>query len=103
MYISDGLGTTAIASRLNESGVLGFNGKGWHGSYISKILFERKVLGEMKGRGEEVFEGYYPQIIDIETFLEAQRQKSVRSKVFRTGNIKNPQPYNIYEGDTQVG
>lgn len=98
MYISDGLGTTAIASRLNESGVLGFNGKGWHGSYISKILFERKVLGEMKGRGEEVFEGYYPQIIDIETFLEAQRQKSVRSKVFRTGNIKNPQPYNIYEG-----
>lgn len=98
MYVYGGLGTTAIASALNKDEVEGFNDKGWHGSYITKILFDRKVIGEMRGRSSEVFENYYPQIIDTDLFLLAQQHHKARSKQFRTSSKDNPQPFDIYSG-----
>lgn len=98
MYVYGGLGTTAIASALNREAVESFNKKGWHGSYIDKILFDRKVIGEMRGRSSEVFENYYPQVIDTELFLLAQQHHKARSKQFRTSSSDNPQPFDIYSG-----
>ena len=98
MYVLDGLGTTAIASKLNREKVPSFNGKGWYGSYIAKILFDRKVIGEMRGRSQEVLVDYYPQIVSTKLFLLAQEQRLTKSKAFRTRGQNNIQPFDIYSG-----
>src|SRR5262249_43514040 len=50
---ANGEGIYTIAARLNRAGVKPFGGtrgpgKGWHCSYISKLLANRAVLGEMQ-------------------------------------------------------
>jgi DNA invertase Pin-like site-specific DNA recombinase len=84
---ASGLGIFSIAERLNREGVRPFGGtrgpgRGWHCSYISKILSNRAVLGEMqpcecidrrhrRPVGEPVTD-YYPRIIDDELFFRAR-------------------------------
>ncbi|MGS0498207.1 recombinase family protein [Pseudoalteromonas mariniglutinosa] len=96
LYINKGLGTTAIAKKLNLESVKSFNDKGWHGSYIAKILFDRKVIGEVASKDNEVFTDYYPKVVPLEVFLLAQQQKKVRTKKFRVRGIKASQPFDIY-------
>jgi DNA invertase Pin-like site-specific DNA recombinase len=95
-YYLDGLGTTAIASKLNKEGVPSFGGKGWYGSYIFKILFNRKVLGEMTSKNMITLIDYYPSIISIDIFLAAGARK--KQKLTKTYNHENPQPTDIYKG-----
>jgi DNA invertase Pin-like site-specific DNA recombinase len=84
-----GHGRERIVRDLNERGVDTWGsgakkGTRWHRSYISKILNNRAVLGEMTPHlirhegGRKVREalepvrGYYPQVIDPDTFRRAQ-------------------------------
>lgn len=89
LYVN-GLGTTAIANQFNTDNTPSFNGKGWHSSYIHKILFDRKVIGELSSRSGEIFSHYYPQVISTELFLQASTAKSHRSKTIRTTDSSRP-------------
>jgi DNA invertase Pin-like site-specific DNA recombinase len=102
MYTDLGLGTTAIASKLNRQNVPSFNDKGWYGSYIAKVLFSRKVLGylelQQRSAAGNYVEGYYPQVIDANTFRKAQALKQVNSKQFKTKTETNRPPLDIFAG-----
>lgn len=73
--------------------------KGWHYSYVAKILSNLAVLGEyqphIKRDGKRYPEGepiqdYFPRIIDNETFFAAQTKLSEnRNKGGRTGKGSN--------------
>ena len=99
MYLK-GSGSHIIAKTLNQKKVPSFNGKGWHGSYVTKILFNRSVIGDItldqRNRTGEVIEGYYPQIITNEVFYKAQTQRESRYKSIRTK--KNDKPFNMFHG-----
>ncbi|MFZ0254082.1 MAG: recombinase family protein, partial [Gammaproteobacteria bacterium] len=85
----EGYGTTAIIKRFNEQRINAWNGTieqstkrtGWYGSYIQKILTNRAVMGELQPHmlvnGKRVpdgesLRGYFPTIIDEQTFYRAQ-------------------------------
>lgn len=83
---ADGVNDHAIAKRLNEQGRnvfrasvgKGHERRGWYQSYISKLLQNRQVLGEMTIRGVEMPKGYIPEIITPELFHRAQAARSPR-------------------------
>lgn len=78
----NGYGKRKIASYLNEKKIKNWGrGIGWRESYISKILKNRAVLGELQlfknSNGKRTPEGepisnYYPVIIDENIFYQAQ-------------------------------
>jgi DNA invertase Pin-like site-specific DNA recombinase len=86
---ADGAGSELITKTLNSEGAptLG-KSKGWVESYITKILKNRAVLGEFQPHklvggkrtpaGEPVY-GYYPAVIDEETFLKVQAGRRLRN------------------------
>lgn len=80
----EGFGRREIMRRLNVEEVPTFRGgEGWHTSSIAKVIQSRAVLGEYqphsgthknrnrKPEGNPIL-GYYPRIIDDETFWRAQ-------------------------------
>lgn len=83
-----GIGMYRIAVRLNQSQIPTFNpSKGWHQSYVAKILSNRAVLGEFQPHkrvdGKHVPDGdpiehYFPAIVDPELFYRAQNGKEQR-------------------------
>lgn len=90
----DGHGVDSIARAFNSKGVPTISrkkkGTTWHGSYITKILENRAVLGAFQAHeGDdpvgEVIPDYYPQIIDKATFYKAQNAK--RSRRTKRGAI----------------
>lgn len=85
---ASGVGMYSIAARLNSANIPSFGGpRGWHQSYIAKILANRSVLGEfqphirLEGKrmpdGEPIA-GYFPAIISEDLFYRAQHGKSQR-------------------------
>ncbi len=84
----NGLGKIRIARRLNEQSVPVFGrGKGWHDSYLHKILNNRAVLGEFQAHKlengkriacDEPVKGYFPAIISEATFHKAQASTLTR-------------------------
>jgi DNA invertase Pin-like site-specific DNA recombinase len=85
---ASGIGIYSIATRLNLASVPTFDSpKGWHTSYVAKILGNRAVLGEfqphIRENGKRVPIGepsryYYPATVDEELFYRAQIAKSER-------------------------
>ncbi|WP_273791930.1 recombinase family protein [Brucella anthropi] len=84
-----GYGSYSIGRILNNEGVLPFseNSKGWHASYISRILNNRSVLGEFQphrlvnGTAEpdgNIVPDYFPQLIDEEQFLRIKHARRKR-------------------------
>ena len=87
-----GEGTHSIAQRLNEDGVKPFGrGKFWHRSYVLKVLDNRATVGEFTphtleydGAGKKLrrpqapLSGYYPAIIDMETFARAKAMRTAK-------------------------
>lgn len=86
----DGKGATMLARQFNVEGVPAFGrAKGWWESYIKKILANEAVFGrlqphstkQVEGKrvpvGEPV-DGYYPAIVDRETFYRAQAMRQAR-------------------------
>lgn len=85
-----GLGKHMIASIFNREGIPNWSGRdrGWHPSYIQKILGMRAVLGEFQPRrliaGQRRIEGepildLYPAVIDEVVFNRAQTQRASRT------------------------
>lgn len=83
-----GLGSYAIARRLNKSGVAPFGrSKGWQTSYIGKILTSRAAIGEYQPHrivdGRRIATGavipnYFPPVVDEQLYLMVQAGRSQR-------------------------
>lgn len=103
----DGIGKHSIARFLNESNTPPWSTKkritkGWHESYIQKLLTNRAVIGchspTVKGNdGERVtldeVENYYPPVVPEDLFYSVQRTRSKRS-----GGRKGENYVNILQG-----
>lgn len=104
----EGVGKQSIAEKLNIEGVPVFGrGQHWHPSYIDKILNNPATYGtltpyssrpERKADREacEPIEGYYPAIIDRETFERFQSLKA--SKAPRRGRHSKQELQNVLGG-----
>lgn len=96
----EGYGRRTIVRRLNEEGIPNFRAgenrkrkpTGWHSSSIAKILTNRAVIGDFfPGTGStrfrtyqkesEPISGYYPAIVDENTFWRAQAVIASRRRV----------------------
>jgi DNA invertase Pin-like site-specific DNA recombinase len=103
---ASGIGIYATARRLNQVGVPTFDrSRGWHTSYVAKILGNRAVIGEfqphIRENGKRVPIGepsrdYYPAIVDEELFYRAQIAKSER-RISGAGR-KGAQFTNLFSG-----
>lgn len=88
----EGAGVTRIAKELNEH-YQGESpsGKGWHQSAISRVLRERKVLGEVESKGEWL-KDYYPPVIEKEAYRDAsiilRSRQGVRDRLSKHSNVK---------------
>jgi DNA invertase Pin-like site-specific DNA recombinase len=107
---ANGQGIYTIAASLNRSGVKPFGGtrglgKGWHCSYVSKLLSNRAVLGEMqpmecidrrhrRAVGDPV-KGYYPAIVSDDLFWRARHGLSQRRG---RGGRKGANVANLFAG-----
>lgn len=99
----NGYGRTRIIRKLNEEKVPVFGrGVGWHESYVSKILFNRSVLGEFQPHhmvnGKRVPCGdpvanYFPAVISESDFYKAKA--STESRRLRRGPI-GPKLSNLF-------
>lgn len=105
-----GLGADRIARQLNEAKVPTFGrSNGWQKSYVQKILNDRAVLGEFlphtKSAGKrtplEPIPGYFPAVIDEDTFYRAQSARFGR-RVGSSGR-KGPGISNIFSGLAKCG
>jgi hypothetical protein len=101
-----GMGTEGIAKKLNKEGVKSFNDKGWHSSYINKILLNRQAIGELtlnqrKEGKEDIVEGYYPSAITRDLYLRAQSRKKLVYKNIKVRD-KN-KPFDLFFGLVRCG
>jgi DNA invertase Pin-like site-specific DNA recombinase len=107
-----GMGDDLIARRLNEEHVPTFTerAKGWHKSYIQKIITQRTVLGELqphvKKDGKRIPEGnivpdYYPRIISEDLFYRAQAAREQRR--VGGGGRKGDSIANLFSGLLKCG
>lgn len=96
-----GHGSVAIAKSLHKEQTPAWAGKrGWHLSYIQKILHSRAVLGEFQPHKRDhnnkrvpigdPLPKYYPQVIDNATFYRAQ--SSLKGRKNKGGRIGNDVP-----------
>ena len=100
-----GLGSFAIARRLNEGGVPTFSrSKGWHESYVTKILTNRAVIGEFQPHryddsgnrapyGDPISD-YFPPIVTEDRFLRIQAAR--RKRLFEGSGRKGPDYRNLF-------
>ena len=99
----EGQGKEAVSRTLNEEGVPPFGRAGhWHTSYIQKVLANPAVIGTLttstvvhadgKTRREalETFPGYYPAVVDPETFARVQTLKTSTVKTKGAALVQNP-------------
>lgn len=99
-----GTGTEAIARTLNAASIAPWRrGNAWHRSYVLKILTNPAVVGRLQPHAMEVgadgvrrrvpvgepLEGYYPAIIDPETFRAVQAQRDTSGKSSGKGGTVN--------------
>ncbi|OUM24658.1 hypothetical protein B8W72_26180 [Pseudomonas putida] len=111
-----GYGQAVISRRLNEDGVAVFgstrstkekprNKSGlWGTSSVQKILHNRALLGEyqptclvgrVRQNDGDPIQGYYPEIITPEVFLQA---KAARAQRQTSGSTKQSKNFNIWQG-----
>jgi len=90
-----GMGSSAIAARLNAGGIPSFSeSAGWHSRYVMAILHNRAVYGayqptrcdqgtdfkRQRVNDGDLIEGYYPAIIAYDVWLRAQAVIAKRNK-----------------------
>ena len=101
---ANGMGSFAMARRLNQEGVATFgSSKGWQNSYIKNILDNKSVLGQFQARtkkgrvrnptGDPVPD-YYPRIISDELFYRARAATVLRRRA--GGGRKGPNVSNLF-------
>lgn len=97
----DGFGTLKIMNTLNEKEIKAPKGGAWANTSVNRILAERRALGEyqphVRHEGKrvpigEVITGFYPRIIDDNTFhLSASRRsgRTIKRKGRRGNTFSN--------------
>ena len=108
-WYMEGKGQGKIADLLTEEGVPAWNKRKpvWHQSYIFKLLHNRAVIGEYQpevtaGKGKTVAEtigGYYPAIIDKDTFELIQDKTRLRRE--NHAGRKGKKYSNLFQGMTR--
>lgn len=92
----EGHGSTVIAQTLNAANTPRFNkGKRWGTTAVIDILKNRAAIGELvlKDGGESI-PGYFPPVVDLDTFEAAQQLSKARS----TGKItKQSANFNVWQ------
>lgn len=111
-YADEGRGSNQISRKLNADKVdpITDSKKGWHESYITKILTNRAAIGEYQPHhyvggkripsGEPVID-YYPSIIDREQFERVQYGRKVRR--VRGAGRKGTRHVNLFSGVAKCG
>lgn len=105
-----GMGQHAIAETLNQERVPVFGrGKRWHSSYIVKIVASPTVIGTLvphqlehkdgkrKRKPLDPVPGYYPAVVDAETFQRTQSLKD-RARAPLRGRHAKKELQNIFGG-----
>lgn len=95
-----GYGRRTIVARLNAEGVPPFRSeKGWHPSYVAKIIRSRAVIGEYvpptkDGEDCSPIQNYFPVIVDRALFVRANAALDARRKAGgpRTEEVANVLP-----------
>jgi len=90
-----GLGSTAISQALNAEGYRTFNkGKRWGTTAVLTVLQNRAAIGELALKdGGDPIPGYFPAIVDLETFESAHAKIAAR----KTGSIpKQSADFNVW-------
>lgn len=107
-YVLNGLGRDSIVRKLNTDGIPPFskNSKGWHASYIQKLITNRALIGEFQPTSKRVennktvikigepIKDFYPIAIDKDLFFkvnQTHRPSGRHGKVYRnilTGLVK---------------
>jgi DNA invertase Pin-like site-specific DNA recombinase len=104
----DGHGKQGIAKTFNKEGIPTWGrarikrseGSQWHQTYIYKVLKspavtgrlvphieDRTATGTMRRRALEAIEGYYPRVIDEDTFTRAQTMLAARTQTVRASKV----------------
>lgn len=106
-----GMGNYAIARYLTDQGVDPFgNSKSWNPASIGKILTGRAVLGDyqphklVEGKSTPVGDpiiGYYPKIVNEETFNQCQTIRTSRRN--KGGGRKGNNVANLFSGLAKCG
>src|SRR5690606_25692418 len=58
----------SIATGWNEAGLTTTVGNPWRGPGVSRLLSNPKIAGRIAYRGEDVGEGNWPALVDVETW-----------------------------------
>lgn len=109
--IRSGYGLNLLERKLNSEGVTTFGGraKGWHKSYLTKLVHNRALIGEyqpMTGKtgarkpSGDAVTGYYPAILSETEFFAAQKAIEDRSN---KGGRKGNGMANIFTGLCRCG
>lgn len=109
-----GVGKDAIAKRFNEQGIASISEKNdrqtWYGSYVTKILRNRALIGEYQQHkminGKRVPEGepitnYFPRILTDEKFALVQHVIDQRGK--KSGGRRGKTFSNLFTGLVRCG
>lgn len=102
-----GYGSYSIGRILNNDSIPPFseNSKGWHASYITRIINNRSVLGEFQphkfvnGTAEpdgDIVHDYFPRLIDEELFLRIKHAR--RKRQVEGAGRKGPLYRNLFSG-----
>lgn len=107
-WYCDGLGSLIIVRKLNEMGEKSWSSekrykdkKGWTNRYIHKLLTSRAAIGEyVTLKGETLATGYYPAVVDVDTFYKAQ---AIREKRRSIGGDERKRSANLFLGISKCG
>jgi len=110
-----GIGKNSIARQFNQENISAWGtgrrkGRGWHGSYIQKILRNRAVIGEfhphrLDANKKRIPEGepcqnYFPRAISDELFYRVQKQRRTNARFVGRVGLKVS---NLFTGKIQCG
>lgn len=97
-----GRGAVWISKRLNQEGVAAFRSGGtWSTASILQLLKNRRLLGEWEpADGKGKIEGYFPAVIDNDTWNRAQLAMDLRR---RTNTTKQTHNFQVWQGIAKCG
>ena len=112
-----GVGQAQIAEALDRDGVGVFGcGRGWHRSYVVKLLRSPAVVGTWTPHSVEIVDGrrlrkpageairnYYPRIIEPEVFRQAQTLVRASRSPLRGRHAKSGKVTNVFGGLAHCG
>jgi DNA invertase Pin-like site-specific DNA recombinase len=69
--------------------------RGWHTSAVNRCLFDRRAIGEVTSKGEQL-PNYYPKVISISTYQSAKAVNSKKVAINSKGNDKVKPPLHMF-------